>query len=175
MNIEQTVTSKHEGSGKMTFNQAYLQATYGRSSSSEQAARAALKLYYRARVRARLGKVWSALTGRSRRLLSLETVRATSTVRGSHHAGTRAVTIGQIRGSEGRFEDFDVGFNPLQPQNKGRWLSVATAWLKDVPMPRVALIQVGDVYFVRDGHHRISVARALGQVYIDAEVMVWET
>jgi hypothetical protein len=41
-------------------------------------------------------------------------------------------------------------------------------------MPPVELIRVGDVYFVRDGHHRVSVARALGQAYIDAEVTVWE-
>jgi hypothetical protein len=40
-------------------------------------------------------------------------------------------------------------------------------------LPPVALIQVGDVYFVKDGHHRISVARALGQVEIEAVVTVW--
>jgi hypothetical protein len=43
------------------------------------------------------------------------------------------------------------------------------------PLPPVELIQVGDVYFVRDGHHRISVARMMGQDSIDAEVTVWET
>ena len=36
------------------------------------------------------------------------------------------------------------------------------------------LVQVGDVYFVCDGHHRISVARALGQLAIEAEVTVWQ-
>jgi hypothetical protein len=36
------------------------------------------------------------------------------------------------------------------------------------------LIQVGDDYFVRDGHHRISVARAFGREQIDAEVIVWD-
>jgi hypothetical protein len=41
-------------------------------------------------------------------------------------------------------------------------------------LPPVVLVQVGDVYFVRDGHHRISVARALGQLDIEAEVTVWE-
>ena len=41
-------------------------------------------------------------------------------------------------------------------------------------MPPVALIQVGDCYFVRDGHHRISVAKALGQKAIDATVEIWQ-
>jgi hypothetical protein len=43
-----------------------------------------------------------------------------------------------------------------------------------VTLPAVDLIQIGDVYFVRDGHHRISVGRAMGQEIIDAEVTVWE-
>jgi hypothetical protein len=51
---------------------------------------------------------------------------------------------------------------------------VAKARLKGVTLPPVELIQVGDVYFVRDGHHRISVARAFGQEHVDAEVTVWE-
>jgi hypothetical protein len=40
-------------------------------------------------------------------------------------------------------------------------------------LPPVQLIQVGDAYFVRDGHHRISVAHHLGQASIDAEVLIW--
>jgi hypothetical protein len=53
-------------------------------------------------------------------------------------------------------------------------LGIATARQRGKPLPPVELIQVGDVYFVRDGHHRISVARALGQRDIGAEVMVWQ-
>jgi hypothetical protein len=41
-------------------------------------------------------------------------------------------------------------------------------------LPPVELIQVGDVFFVRDGHHRVSVARAMGQEYAEAEVTIWE-
>jgi hypothetical protein len=50
---------------------------------------------------------------------------------------------------------------------------VAEAMYMGVPLPPVHLIQVGDVYFVRDGHHRISVAKALGQTQIEANVTVW--
>jgi hypothetical protein len=54
-----------------------------------------------------------------------------------------------------------------------RWLRVAAARDQGKVLPPVVLVQVGDVYFVRDGHHRISVARALGQLDIEAEVTVW--
>jgi hypothetical protein len=68
-----------------------------------------------------------------------------------------------IRGSESRSSDFDRDFNPLHDHNRRRWLNVAAARQRGKALPLVKLIQVGDVYFVRDGHHRISVARALGQ------------
>ena len=54
-----------------------------------------------------------------------------------------------------------------------RWLSIASSYLHGISLPAVELIQVGDIYFVRDGHHRISVSRAFGEVEIDAEVWVW--
>ena len=55
-----------------------------------------------------------------------------------------------------------------------RWLGVAAARDHGKVLPPVVLVQVGGVYFVRDGHHRISVARALGQLDIEAEVTVWQ-
>jgi hypothetical protein len=130
-------------------------------------------LYSRARNRAWRGQVRSALTGRSCRLFTLAEIDATCTVHACRHAGIRTVPIGQIRGSQDRSHDFDRDFNPLQDHNKGRWLGIATARQRGKALPPVELVQVGDVYFVRDGHHRISVARALGQRDIDAKVMVW--
>jgi hypothetical protein len=53
-------------------------------------------------------------------------------------------------------------------------MSIARARDRDKALPPVELIQVGDLYFVRDGHHRISVARAVGQRYIEAEVTAWQ-
>jgi hypothetical protein len=84
------------------------------------------------------------------------------------------VPIHQIRGSESRPGDFDGDFNPLHDVNQARWLSVAGARLQGKALPPVALVQVGDVYFVRDGHHRISVARALRQTVVEATVEVWQ-
>jgi hypothetical protein len=127
-----------------------------------------------ARLLGQLGRAWSLLTGRSRRLLDLSTLRASSSLQGGHSLGIRTVAISKIRGSESRSEDYDTDWHPLQQHNEDRWLSVAGAYLRGVALPPVELIQVGDVYYVRDGHHRISVARACGQVEIEAEVTVWE-
>jgi hypothetical protein len=131
-------------------------------------------LYQRAYSQGWQHKVWSALIGRSRRLLNLATVQATCAVVGRHYAGGQTVPMDQIRGSLGRSNDFDMDFYPLQTHNRERWLNIAKARQRGVNLPPVELIQVGDVYFVLDGHHRISVARALGQKYIDAVVTVWQ-
>ena len=131
-------------------------------------------LYNRARTRGWRGRVWSALTGRSRRLLPLAEINATCIVHACRCAKIRMVPIRQICGSEGRSRDFDREFNPLQEHTKDRWLNVAVARQRGKSLPPVELIQVGDVYFVRDGHHRISVARALGQLDVEAEVTVWQ-
>jgi hypothetical protein len=120
------------------------------------------------------GRIWSKLTGRSRRLLSLAEVKTCCAVRTRAAAGMQTVSIKQIRGSESRSRDFDRDFNPLRHSSRARWLSIALARQQDKPLPAVQLIQVGDIYFVRDGHHRISVARALGQLHIDAEVIMWQ-
>ena len=131
-------------------------------------------LYSRARDRGQWGQVWSTLTGRSRCLLALDEIEATCTVHTCRHAGIRTVPISQICGSGGRSTDFDCDFNPLQDHNKRRWLSIAAARRRGKALPPVGLVQVKDVYFVCDGHHRISVARAMGQQDIEAKVMVWQ-
>lgn len=130
-------------------------------------------LYQNARDRGRRGHVWSALTRRSRHLLVLTEIDATCARPAFRCPGIQTVPIRQIRGSQGRSHDFDRDFNPLQDHTKGRWLSVAGARQRGKALPPVELIQVGDVYFVQDGHHRISVARALGQQCIEAEVAAW--
>src|SRR5262249_49583669 len=131
-------------------------------------------LYARSCHAGRVGRIWAKLRGQSRRLLDLNTVAAASAIGDRRAAGTQTVPIGQIRGSEGRCEDFDVAFHPLKAHTEDRWLSVAKANLRGRGLPPVELIQLGEVYFVRDGHHRISVAAALGQQEIDAVVTVWQ-
>jgi hypothetical protein len=138
------------------------------------AAFAALRLYQRMRRRGWLGQLWTALTGQTRHLFDLGAIEAHYATGDRRHGGCRTVPLRQIRGSEGRCREFDLSFHPLQSHSAARWLSIATASRMGVALPPVELIQVGDVYFVRDGHHRISVARALGQTQIDAKVTVWQ-
>lgn len=125
------------------------------------------KAYRRARSRQVLAKVLR----RPRALLDLNRIQCNMAER--HYAGLHTVDIDSIRGSEGRCHDFDCDFLPLKPMMSQRWISVFVAVLQGIAMPPVTLIRVGDIYFVRDGHHRISVARIRGSVVIEAEVTVW--
>jgi hypothetical protein len=150
----------------MLYARGYDQAQRGEFGS-------ATTLYARSRRHGRQGRFWSTGSRDSRRLLDLSEIEGTCRVEARSYAGLHAVPIREIQGSEGRSNDFDRDFHPLQDHCKGRWLRVAAARDQDKALPPVVLVQVGNVYFVRDGHHRISVARALGQLDIDAEVTVW--
>ena len=134
----------------------------------------AVTLYARSRRDGRWGCCWSAVSRDSRRLLDLSEIEDACQVDARSYAGLHTVPIEQIRGSEGRSNDFDRDFHPLQDHCMSRWLRIAKARDQDKVLPPVVLVQVGGVYFVRDGHHRISVARALGQLDIEAEVTVWQ-
>jgi len=131
-------------------------------------------LYSSAHCAGRVRQAWAKLRGQSCRLLDLTTVAATCTIGDRRAAGMQTVSIRQIRGSEGRCDDFDVAFRPLKQHTEARWLNVARAYLRGIGLPAVELIQLGDVYFVRDGHHRIWVAAALGQMEVDAVVTIWQ-
>jgi hypothetical protein len=117
------------------------------------------------------GKIYAFLGQRSRSLLDLTTEVSERRIIRQHYAGVRTVPLDRIKGSEGRSGDFDCDFNPMHTRTRSRWLSVAVARSRGDTLPLVELIQLGDDYFVRDGHHRISVARALGEEYVDAKVI----
>jgi hypothetical protein len=135
----------------------------------------ALRLYEVARKQGVMSKIWSTLSGHSHRLFDLETIQHTIKVHNRHYVGLQIVPIQQIRGSEGRSREFDGQFRPLQTHTKHRWVNIAVVQQEGQPLPPVDLIQIGDIYFVRDGHHRLSVAQMLGQKDIEADVTVWET
>jgi hypothetical protein len=110
--------------------------------------------------------------GRCAQLLSLSA--ATHRSHRRTYIGVHLIPIGEIRGTEGRERDFDANFRPLQQHDKQRWMGVLIAMRRGASLPPVELIQVDGAYYVRDGHHRISVARQLGLREIEAEVTVWE-
>lgn len=128
----------------------------------------------RARRQARWHNFFDRVQGRCRCLLDLNDIEHSVPLNARHYAGIQIVPIASIRGSEGREDDFDADFNPLQAHNRERWISVASAHQRGIPLPPVELIKIGDIYYVRDGHHRVSVAKLMDQVEIEAEVTVWE-
>ncbi len=151
---------------EMLYARAYDQARRGNAGS-------AATLYDRSQRHGRRGRHWATRSRDSGHLLDLSEIEGTCRVEARSYAGLHTVPIEQIRGSEGRSNDFDRDFHPLQDHCQGRWLRIAEACDQGKVLPPVVLVQVGEVYFVRDGHHRISVARALGQLDIEAEVTVW--
>ena len=136
--------------------------------------RDASELYRRVRSQALWSRLSSALTGRPRHLLNLASVEASCTVADCRDAGTRTVPINLIRGSSNRCCDFDANFRPLHSHGQVRWLGLAAARQRGAKLPPVNLIEAAGVYFVVDGHHRISVARALGETAIQARVTTWQ-
>ena len=141
-----------------------------------QAAQAARQLYRHAYRSNWLVKVRSLLARRSCYLLDLATVRADCLLQGYESIGTRVAPLQQIVGSAstGRCTDFDADFRPINGHNEARWLAVAAARYRQRRLLPVSLIQIGSVYFVEDGHHRISVANALGEPMIEARVTLWQ-
>lgn len=134
----------------------------------------ALRLYERALWRGRLARLAAWLGRRPYHPLDLAMAAEQCQITNRYHAGLQTVPLAQIQGSDGRSHDFDAAFRPCQKHSRESWLRVAQARLAGEALLPVELIQVGDVYFVRDGHHRISVARSMGQKTIDAEVTVWQ-
>jgi len=123
-----------------------------------------------ARLRSLFGRALDALTGHPRRLLSFEEVRERLRLTGPVYLGVETVPLDRIVGSLNRYRDFDHRFLPTQSHTYGRWSRVNRAWYRDLHLPPVLLYKVGEVYFVVDGNHRVSVARAQGLLFIDAEV-----
>jgi len=108
---------------------------------------------------------------RSTRLLSFDEVRIRLPVRGTHYLGVREIPVDQIVGSVARYQDFDNYFLPLHTHTRSRWERIDRAHLTDVILPPIEVYKLGAVYFVKDGNHRVSVARERGQVYVDAYVV----
>jgi len=116
-------------------------------------------------------EVLSWFLQRKNSLLPFDQVRKVLPVKGQHFIGIRQVQLDQIVGSVGRYQDFDAAFSPRQTRTMGRWMSVDVAHLQEIELPPVELYKIGDVYFVKDGNHRVSVAHEKNQAFIDAEVI----
>jgi hypothetical protein len=124
----------------------------------------------RARFKAFLNKAWSVLSGQPTTLLSYDEIKERLHIGGPIYRGVQTIRVDQIAGSLNRYHQFDRTFLPTQDDTASRWQSVDRAFYEDISLPPVVLYKVGQVYFVVDGHHRVSVARGQGQEFIEAEV-----
>ena len=84
--------------------------------------------------------------------------------------GIQVVELAAIVGSVDRTKDFDRWFRPRSQHTRERWERLARAQRRGETIPPIDVYRVGGLYFVRDGHHRVSVAHALGLRTIDAMV-----
>jgi len=124
----------------------------------------------RARLKSFLNRVRSLISGQPTRLLSYDEVKTRLRLGGPIYRGIETVPLRQIVGSLNRYAEFDRAFKPAEDHLAERWQNVDYAFYKAISLPPILLYKVGQVYFVVDGHHRVSVAREQGQEDIDAEV-----
>ena len=121
---------------------------------------------------------WDELKGfinrKSPRLLPFDEVKDKLEIWFVRDLGIKTVSIDGIMGSEGRYRSFNRYFLPLQEDLRDRWKNIAQAHYSRQNLPPVELYKVQDAYFVKDGHHRISVARAKGVRNIGAHVYEYE-
>jgi len=126
--------------------------------------------FQKARFKAFVNRVWGTLSGQPTTLLSYDDIKEKLRLGGPIYRGVQTVRVDQIAGSLNRYHEFDRVFLPASDKLAARWQSVNRAFYQEISLPPVVLYKVGQVYFVVDGHHRVSVAREQGQIYIEAEV-----
>jgi hypothetical protein len=118
--------------------------------------------FIRARRRARLRAVVARFRREghaSNRLLSFDDVRRELVAYNRLYRGRRVVEVDEIIGSVGRWRDFDRSFLPARTSLGERWKRIDWAFQRGEDLPPVELYEIGEAYFVVDGHHRVSVAR----------------
>lgn len=129
--------------------------------------------FLRARRRAAASRVAARLRGEPgdvRMVLPYEEVIEALGFVSEHPAGVEVVALDAIVGTVDRDRDFDRSFRPTSGRVRSRWENIAAAMRRGESLPPVDLVRIGEIYFVRDGHNRVSVARALGRRDIEAYV-----
>ncbi|MCP4164727.1 MAG: hypothetical protein GY759_02400 [Chloroflexi bacterium] len=135
----------------------------------------ALQHFQYARWQANLEQILSRINGASPDLLSYEETRRLLRARNTKDRGLRDIPLDAIVGSVGRYTDFTRSFMPLRDSDRHRWASVEVGMTGPTGLPPIEVYQIGDVYFVRDGNHRVSVARQLEMKSIEAYVSEVQT
>ncbi|MBN2444894.1 MAG: transcriptional regulator [Spirochaetales bacterium] len=125
----------------------------------------------RARAKELMTTILSLLKNENDELLSFHDVKSILKPGTHTYKGVIPVKVSNIVGSEGRYRDFNKLFLPRHQHLRFRWQRVNLAHYKNIILPPIKLYEIGGVYFVRDGNHRVSVAITQGVEFIDAEVV----
>jgi len=131
--------------------------------------------FNKARIRALFSKLGSIITKRKDDLIPFSYAYSMLKPSSEAYRGIKHVPLSHIVGSEGRYRDFNRVFLPRGVYLRERWERIHNAHKAQIELPPVRLYEIGGVYFVRDGNHRISVALSRGIEFIDAEVTLLET
>ena len=127
--------------------------------------------FNKAHTKAFINEIQHLLSPEEASLISLNDVKQMIKSNAETYVGMKVIPIDKIIGSEGRYKDFDNRFFPKSSHLKNRWQHVDEAAIKDITLPPIKVYELAGVYFVRDGNHRVSVAKARGTEFIDAEVV----
>lgn len=131
----------------------------------------ALNDFSRAKRKAKFQGILSTLSWKNNDLMSLYEVTSIIKPKTETYLGMQSIPTAKIIGSEGRYHDFSSAFFPKRDRLKLRWCSIDSAIMKEVILPPISVYSLGGYYFVRDGNHRVSVAKTMGVEFIDAEVV----
>jgi len=126
--------------------------------------------FSKARMQAFWQEVWALLTGKSIDLLRFEEVKQRLRLTDERYLGLREIPLDKIVGSVGRYRDFTRTFLPRTNAVRSRWQRLDALARGPEGFPPIEVYKVGEVYFVIDGNHRVSVARQLGAKTIEAYV-----
>ena len=123
-----------------------------------------------ARTKAFWKEMINLLRGKPVELLSFDEIRERLRLREESYRGLQDIPLDQIAGSVGRYREFTRDFLPKNQKMKERWSRVYAQATSMEGLPPIEVYKVGDLYFVRDGNHRVSVARQLGAKFIEGHV-----
>jgi hypothetical protein len=119
--------------------------------------------------------ILASFTRRPADLMSFEHVQQKLQLRDVHYLGLQGVPLAQIVGSVGRYTDFNRFFFPRKDNLRERWQQIEQLRASGRELPPVELYKIGGAYFVRDGNHRVSVARQRNMSSLEALVWEYET
>lgn len=127
--------------------------------------------FNRAKNKAFFNEIQHFLSPEEASLISLNDVKQMIKPTNETYIGMKVIPIEKIVGSEGRYNDFDNRFFPKSSHLKNRWEHVDQAAIESIDLPPIKVYEIAGLYFVRDGNHRVSVAKSRGTEFIDAEVV----